>query len=151
MHFVECPTKLSLFKIRGTTACNIKESCTAVSCCVEVGKLGRTFEVVLDIDFCNQKITFEIEKLTETLSLQMFEFGKYIIHIYIHGWCMVKYVKLVHTCQLSFSWNYLIFLKLNFRGEKRNSYQRSYQIWVTMLSLTVILFWTLFCIHLLAF
>eukprot|EP00105_Crassostrea_gigas_P044414 XP_019928562.1 PREDICTED: uncharacterized protein LOC105342368 [Crassostrea gigas] len=71
----ECPTKLSLFKIRGTTACNIKESCTAVSCCVEVGKLGRTFEVVLDIDFCNQKITFGIEKLTETLSLQMFEFG----------------------------------------------------------------------------
>lgn len=150
MHFVECPTKLSLFKIRGTTACNIKESCTAVSCCVEVGKLGRTFEVVLDIDFCNQKITFGIEKLTETLSLQMFEFGKYIIHIYT--WMMYGQI-----CQISAHMSAVFLVKLfnifkmNFRGEKRNSYQRSYQIWVTMLSLTVILFRTLFCIHLLTF
>lgn len=74
--FIECPTQLSLFKIRGTTSCNIKESCTAVSCCIEVGKIGRTFEVELDVDFCNQKMSFGIERLTETLSLQLFEFGQ---------------------------------------------------------------------------
>lgn len=105
MHFVECPTKLSLFKIRGTTACNIKESCTAVSCCVEVGKLGRTFEVVLDIDFCNQKITFGIEKLTETLSLQMFEFGKYIILIYT--WMVYGQI-----CQISAHMSVVFLVKL---------------------------------------
>lgn len=123
IHFVECPTKLSLFKIRGTTACNIKESCTAVSCCVEVGKLGRTFEVVLDIDFCNQKITFGIEKLTETLSLQMFEFGKYIIHVHIYTWMVYGQV-----CTFSANMSAVFLMKLfnifelNFRGEKRNSY-----------------------------
>lgn len=53
MYFVECLIKLLLFKIRGIIVCNIKELCIVVSCCVEVGKLGRMFEVVLDIDFCN--------------------------------------------------------------------------------------------------
>lgn len=53
MYFVECLIKLLLFKIRGIIVCNIKELCIVVSCCVEVGKLGRIFEVVLDIDFCN--------------------------------------------------------------------------------------------------
>ena len=37
--------------------------------------MGRSFEVELDIDFCNQKLTFGVEKLTETLSLQGFEYG----------------------------------------------------------------------------
>lgn len=81
--------------------------------------------MVLDIDFCNQKITFGIEKLTETLSLQMFEFGKNIIHIYS---CMVY----GQVCQISAHMSAVFLMKisnifiLNFRGEKRNSYQRSY-------------------------
>ena len=74
----ECPARLPLFKIRGTTNCNIKNTCTAVSCCVEVGKVGRTFEFVLDVDFCNQKFTVGIEKLVEEVSLNMFEYGKNI-------------------------------------------------------------------------
>ena len=73
--FTECPANLALPKIRGTTACHIKNTCTAIQCCVEVGKVGRSFEVELDIDFCNQKLTFGVEKLTETLSLQGFEYG----------------------------------------------------------------------------
>ncbi|XP_062616058.1 uncharacterized protein LOC134277763, partial [Saccostrea cucullata] len=71
----ECPVHIPISQLRGSASCNIKESCTAVSCCIEVGKIGRTFEVELDIDFCNQKITFGIEKLTESLSLQLFDFG----------------------------------------------------------------------------
>lgn len=67
---------MPLFKIRGTTNCNIKNTCTAVSCCVEVGKVGRTFEFMMDIDFCNQKFTVGIEKLVEEVSLNMFEYGK---------------------------------------------------------------------------
>lgn len=77
----ECPARLPLFKIRGTTNCNIKNTCTAVSCCVEVGKVGRTFEFVLDVDFCNQKFTVGIEKLVEEVSLNMFEYGKNIHQI----------------------------------------------------------------------
>lgn len=73
--FLECPVNLVLPKIRGTTACHIKKTCTAIRCCVEVGKVSRAFEVELDIDFCNQKLTFGIEKLTETISLQGFEYG----------------------------------------------------------------------------
>ncbi|XP_062593831.1 uncharacterized protein LOC134255325, partial [Saccostrea cucullata] len=72
----DCPAKMSLPTIRGTTACYIKNTCTAIKCCVEVGKVSRTFEIELDIDFCNQKLTFGIEKLTETVSLQGFEYGK---------------------------------------------------------------------------
>lgn len=75
-NFKECPANLPLFKIRGTTNCNIKNTCTAVSCCVEVGKVGRTFEFMMDIDFCNQKFTVGIEKLVEEVSLNMFEYGK---------------------------------------------------------------------------
>jgi hypothetical protein len=73
--FLDCPVSLSLPKIRGTTVCHITKTCTAISCCVEVGKVSRTFELQLDIDFCNQKLTFGIEKLTETISLQGFEYG----------------------------------------------------------------------------
>lgn len=47
-----------------------------MSCCVEVGKVGRTFEFMMDIDFCNQKFTVGIEKLVEEVSLNMFEYGK---------------------------------------------------------------------------
>ncbi|XP_062579219.1 uncharacterized protein LOC134241150, partial [Saccostrea cucullata] len=72
----DCPAKMSLPKIRGTTACYIKNTCTAIKCCLEVGKVSRTFEIELDIDFCNQKLTFGIEKLTETVTLQGFEYGK---------------------------------------------------------------------------
>uniref|UniRef100_K1PXP9 Uncharacterized protein n=1 Tax=Magallana gigas TaxID=29159 RepID=K1PXP9_MAGGI len=76
LSFDECPANIDLPKLRGTTACHIKNTCTAIKCCVEVGRVSRTFEVELDIDFCNQKLTFAVEKLTDTISLQGFEYGK---------------------------------------------------------------------------
>lgn len=82
-YFKECPANLPLFKIRGTNNCNIKNTCTAVSCCVEVGKVGRTFEFMMDIDFCNQKFTVGIEKLVEEVSLNMFEYGKSCVFCYL--------------------------------------------------------------------
>lgn len=85
-NFKECPANLPLFKIRGTTNCNIKNTCTAVSCCVEVGKVGRTFEFMMDIDFCNQKFTVGIEKLVEEVSLNMFEYGKSWVFFKILFW-----------------------------------------------------------------
>lgn len=74
--FIECPANIDLPKLRGTTACHIQNTCTAIRCCVEVGRVSRTFEIDLDIDFCNQKLTFAVEKLTDTISLQGFEYGK---------------------------------------------------------------------------
>lgn len=95
-NFKECPANLPLFKIRGTTNCNIKNTCTAVSCCVEVGKVGRTFEFMMDIDFCNQKFTVGIEKLVEEVSLNMFEYGKswVFLRFYFKNEFVSKYWKL---------------------------------------------------------
>ena len=43
---------------------------------MEVENLDQTFEVVLDLDFCNQKITFGVERLLQTEALKDFDFGE---------------------------------------------------------------------------
>lgn len=43
---------------------------------MEVENLDQTFEVVLDLDFCNQRITFGVERLLQTEALKDFDFGE---------------------------------------------------------------------------
>ena len=76
LRFTACPANISVSNFRGSASCNIPSSCTAVQCCVEVGLVGRTFDIGLDIDYCRQMISFNIERLTKSVSLNQYNFGK---------------------------------------------------------------------------
>lgn len=71
-----CPSTIELLEIRDTVSCFVNNSCTSISCCVEVENLDQTFGVVLDLDFCNQRITFGVERLLQMEALKDFDFGK---------------------------------------------------------------------------
>ena len=73
-----CPSTIQLQEIRDTISCFVNSSCTSIACCVEVENLDQTFEVVLDLDFCNQRITFGVERLLQTEALKDFDFGEVI-------------------------------------------------------------------------
>ncbi|XP_063408919.1 uncharacterized protein LOC134692400 [Mytilus trossulus] len=51
-----------------------------VSCCVDVEDLGRTMEVSLSINHCNRKLTLQLERLSEEISLVDYKWGTLIKH-----------------------------------------------------------------------
>ena len=56
--------------------CQITNSCTAIDCCVKADPLSHNFHTYLDIDPCNFKIKFGIDKLQFTFNLKDFQFGE---------------------------------------------------------------------------
>lgn len=60
----------------GYVRCNMGYTCDTVSCCVDVEDLGRTMEVSLSIDHCNRKLTLQLERLSEEISLVDYKWGR---------------------------------------------------------------------------
>lgn len=79
-----CPSTIELLEIRDTVSCFVNGSCTSISCCVAVENFDQTFEVVLDLDFCNQRIAFGVERLLQMEALKDFDFGKRLFQNFIN-------------------------------------------------------------------
>ena len=57
------------------TVCHITESCNSVQCCINVDKIGQSFEASIDIDPCKLILKIRIEKLKFEKSLLDFQWG----------------------------------------------------------------------------
>lgn len=65
--------------ISDSVTCLIKDTCTAVSCCMDIDFLQRSFESYITIDACNHWIHVGIEKLSFNISFDDLSFGTYYI------------------------------------------------------------------------
>lgn len=72
---LDCKHDLVLPKLPDSTRCNIRESCTAVSCCMNVDFLKRAFNTRVEVDTCNYKLKFGIEKLDQEIDLFNYKWG----------------------------------------------------------------------------
>ncbi|XP_063420822.1 uncharacterized protein LOC134706043 [Mytilus trossulus] len=70
-----CPLAMSLPKIQSTISCTLPDYCTGVRCCVEVGKIKKSYTVYAEIDGCNMKLSFGIEKRHFEISLLNYQWG----------------------------------------------------------------------------
>ncbi|CAG2247494.1 unnamed protein product [Mytilus edulis] len=59
----ECSALIDVPVLPSTTKCKLYESCSNISCCIEVPELQRSFNMFLQLDTCNFKLTVGIEKL----------------------------------------------------------------------------------------
>ena len=72
---LDCKHDLVLPKLPDSTRCNIGESCAAVSCCMNVDFLKRAFNTRVEVDTCNYKLKFGIEKLDQEIDLFNYKWG----------------------------------------------------------------------------
>ena len=80
VYFIECQKDLTqsgspLPSLPSNMVCQITESCTGIDCCVRVDPIHHNFHVYLDIDPCNFKIKFGIDKFQFEIYMQDFDFG----------------------------------------------------------------------------
>lgn len=68
---------VSTTPLSGDLTCLIKDTCTSVSCCMDVNFLQRAFETYVTIDPCNYLLEVGIEKLYFNVSLNDFTFGRW--------------------------------------------------------------------------
>ncbi|XP_076116682.1 uncharacterized protein LOC143084161 [Mytilus galloprovincialis] len=72
----DCPLNMTLPKIHSSVSCYIPDYCTGISCCIEVGKIGKSFSTYALMDACNWKLSVGIEKRSFNISLSNYEWGK---------------------------------------------------------------------------
>ncbi|VDI06314.1 Hypothetical predicted protein [Mytilus galloprovincialis] len=81
----DCKNDLALPTLPPTARCSIGDSCTAVSCCMEVDVLKRAFNARVDLDTCNYKLRFGLEKLSQEIDLFDYKWGslekKYLMNV----------------------------------------------------------------------
>ncbi|XP_071123150.1 uncharacterized protein [Mytilus edulis] len=81
----DCKNDLALPTLPPTARCSIGDSCTAVSCCMEVDVLKRAFNARVDLDTCNYKLKFGLEKLSQEIDLFDYKWGslekKYLMNV----------------------------------------------------------------------
>lgn len=65
--------------LSGDLTCLIKDTCTAVSCCMDVDFLQRAFEAYVTIDPCDYYLEVGIEKLKFNISLNDYTFGRFTV------------------------------------------------------------------------
>lgn len=73
---LDCQMAVSTTPLSGDLTCLIKDTCTSVSCCMDVNFLQRAFETYVTIDPCNYLLEVGIEKLYFNVSLNDFTFGR---------------------------------------------------------------------------
>lgn len=80
LFIVVCPKDLSqsdssLPSMPSIMVCQITESCTGIDCCIRADPIHHNFHAYLDIDPCNFKIKFGIDKFEFEVYMQNFQFG----------------------------------------------------------------------------
>lgn len=74
--FTDCQLVVDIDPITEPVNCFIRDSCTAISCCAEVGFLQQSFEIYMTLDPCTDTIQVGIEKLNFNVSLSAITMGK---------------------------------------------------------------------------
>lgn len=72
---VDCQMEVEMAPISDSVTCLVKDTCTSVSCCVDIGFMKTSFEAYLTLDACNYWLDVGIEKLSFNLSLKDVIFG----------------------------------------------------------------------------
>lgn len=72
---VDCQMEVEMAPISDSVTCLVKDTCTSVSCCVDIGFMKTSFEAYLTLDACNYWLDVGIEKLSFNLSLKDVTFG----------------------------------------------------------------------------
>ncbi|XP_052083593.1 uncharacterized protein LOC127720891 [Mytilus californianus] len=75
-----CTDDEALPVLSGEITCNLGYTCDTVSCCIDVEDLGRTMEVSLSINHCNRKLSLQLERLSEDISLVDYKWGTLMKH-----------------------------------------------------------------------
>ena len=55
----------------------MEETCRGVQCCLDVDFISRSLQVQVNFDPCSYLMTFKIEKLQMTATLNEYEWGKW--------------------------------------------------------------------------
>lgn len=79
-----CPLSSSEYDIAGDIGipCYIPSICTGIQCCVYAKELGRSFEVSLVVDPCNNVFSVGIETFIHNISVTSLELGKCVMYLY---------------------------------------------------------------------
>ncbi|XP_063399951.1 uncharacterized protein LOC134684585 [Mytilus trossulus] len=73
----ECKIPMSMLPTNpGFVTCKIRESCTSLECCLIVEKLGRSFQLFIEIKPCLFQLRLGIEEMTFSMLLFDFEWGQ---------------------------------------------------------------------------
>ena len=67
--------EVDMAPISDSVTCLIKDTCTSISCCMDVEFMKTAFEAYLALDACNYSLDIGIEKLSFHLSLNDITFG----------------------------------------------------------------------------
>lgn len=70
---------MDMISLPRVLSCNLYKSCTGIQCCVDVPLVGKSFEVIFDIDACSNRLDIAIENLHFDVSLlSEYQWGKSI-------------------------------------------------------------------------
>jgi hypothetical protein len=75
--FLECDQALTLPALPDSAVCILEDTCTGVTCCINVDFLHKTFSAFVELDACNHSLKFGIEKIQEQINLFDYSFGKF--------------------------------------------------------------------------
>ncbi|KAL5015119.1 hypothetical protein ScPMuIL_009389 [Solemya velum] len=73
-----CAREVVLVPLEGPVSCHLGESCTDVTCCVIMERLGQTAQIKLSLDPCNEELTVGIENFIRMFNLDGYDWGRYI-------------------------------------------------------------------------
>ncbi|XP_052806223.1 uncharacterized protein LOC128235441 [Mya arenaria] len=71
----ECGKNVHVPDLHSDVACLLTDSCNGISCCLTSHLVGRSFEVAVDLDHCEQTLHLRIEKLAFDLPIDNIELG----------------------------------------------------------------------------
>ncbi|WAR05123.1 hypothetical protein MAR_020492 [Mya arenaria] len=98
------------------TQCTLLSHCTGVRCCVTSLQTGLLFDVMLDVDPCEQTLTMQIERYQKRLSLNELEFGKNL-QFWLNGVVRMSF----NLLELRGDRSYVISLKISLCFEANSS------------------------------
>ncbi|XP_071123195.1 uncharacterized protein [Mytilus edulis] len=76
----DCPVNMTLPRIHSSITCHLSELCTGIKCCIEVGKIKKTFNVFIILDYCLMQLSVGIERKSFEISLLQYKWGKFSVY-----------------------------------------------------------------------
>lgn len=76
--FLVCPVTTDFTELQPGMTCTLLSSCTKVDCCVDVDIIDHSFNVILQLDPCEEELIVGIDNFVFMISLYNYEFGKYL-------------------------------------------------------------------------
>ncbi|XP_052081234.1 uncharacterized protein LOC127719258 [Mytilus californianus] len=70
-----CPVTTDLTELQPEMTCTLLSSCTKVDCCVDVDIIDHSFNVILQLDPCEEELIVGIDNFVFIISLYHYEFG----------------------------------------------------------------------------